>query len=149
VLRTSTIFLISSLILLGSFFGIAYAQEEIADDIMDQLTGGIQEGIKSINVPNDNIIDTDQEEIDNLAKSSSEWLESFFDFGKKTHAVTQDAMAVAAPSWVDPLIIAIVAGAVVFFVMIRVAKKIGVHIAIAFGALAMVLVFLMLLDLNS
>jgi len=127
----------------------ANAQEEFADDIVDQVTEGIEEGIKSIVIPDDNLIDTDQEEVDNLAESTSAWLESFFDFGKKTHAVTEDAMAVGAPSWIDPILISFIAGAVVILVMWRVFKKVGIHIAIAFGILAAIVVFLMLLDLNS
>ena len=127
----------------------AFAQEEFADDIVDQVTEGVEEGIKSIIIPDNNIIDTDQKEVDDLAESTSAWLESFFDFGKKTHAVTEDAMAVGAPSWIDPILISFIAGAVVILVMWRVFKKVGIHIAIAFGILAAIVVFLMLLDLNS
>lgn len=124
-------------------------EEEIADEIFDQMTEGVETGISSINVPNQNIIDTDQEEVDDLAHSTSEWLKSLLDFGKKTHSVTEDAMSVAAPSWVDPIIIAVVAGAVVVFIMWKVVKKVGIHLAIGMGFLAAVIVFLMLLDLNS
>jgi len=123
--------------------------EEFADEFMDQLTEGAEEGISSIIIPDENLIDTNQEEVDDLAKSFSEWISSFYDFGKKTHAVTEDAMSVAAPSWVDQIIISIVAGAVVVFIMWRVAKKVGIHIVIGMGALAAVIVFLMLLDINS
>jgi hypothetical protein len=124
-------------------------EEEFADEIIDQAAEGIETGISSINVPNQNLIDTDQEEVDDLAHSTSEWLKSLLDFGKKTHSVTEDAMAVAAPSWVDPIIIAVVAGAVVVFIMWKVVKKVGIHLAIGMGFLAAVIVFLMLLDLNS
>ena len=149
MMRTSVIFLISSLILLGSFFGVANAQEEFIDDLLDQGTNAIKDGISSIDIPNDNIIDTNQEEVNNLGNSFSEWLSSLFDFGKKTHSLTEDAMEVVAPPWVDSIIISVIAGAVVVFIMIRLVKKIGIHIAIAFGALAAVVVFLMLLDVNS
>ena len=134
----------------------AYAQyggeeidEEFADDIMDQLTSGIESGISSINVPSNNPIETTNEEVGDLAQSTSEWIEALFNFGKKTHSVTEDAMAVAAPAWIDPIIIAVIAGAVVVFVMWKVVKKVGIHMAIGFGFLAAVIVFLMLLDLNS
>ncbi len=139
VILISTLFLVTNV----------YAQEEFADDIVDQVTEGVEEGIKSIVIPDDNIIDTDQQEVDDLAESTSAWLESFFDFGKKTHAVTEDAMKVAAPAWIDSIIISFIAGAVVILVMWRVFKKVGIHIAIAFGILAAIVVFLMLLDLNS
>ncbi len=139
VILISTLFLVTNV----------YAQEEFADDIVDQVTEGVEEGIKSIVIPDDNIIDTDQQEVDDLAESTSAWLESFFDFGKKTHAVTEDAMTVAAPEWIDSILISFIAGAVVILVMWRVFKKVGIHIAIAFGILAAIVVFLMLLDLNS
>ena len=128
-----------------------YAQEfdQYGNEIMDQLTEGVETGIKSIEVPNENIIDTNQEEVDNLAHSFSEWIGSFYDFGKKTHSVTEDAMAVVAPSWIDGIIISIIAGAVVVLIMWKVFKRVGIHLAIAFGILAAVIVFLMLLDLNS
>jgi hypothetical protein len=134
----------------------AYAQyggeevgEEFADDVMDQLTSGVETGISSIDVPPNNPIETTNQEVDDLAHSTSEWIEALFNFGKKTHSVTEDAMAVAAPSWIDPIIIAVIAGAVVVFVMWKVVKKVGIHMAIGFGFLAAVIVFLMLLDLNS
>lgn len=131
-----------------------YAQEsqeysEFGNEIMDQLTEGVEIGIKSIDIPDDNIIDTNQEEVDSLANSFSEWISSFYDFGKKTHSVTEDAMAVVAPSWVDGIIISIIAGAVVVIIMWKVFKRVGIHLAIGFGILASVIVFLMLLDLNS
>lgn len=130
------------------FTNYAFADEHYGDEIMDQVTKGVESGISSIEVPEDNIIDTNQEEIDNVARSFSEWLDSLFDFGKKTHHLTEDAMVVAAPSWVDRLLISLVAGAVVIFLLWRVTKKVGFHIMIAMGALAAVIVFLMLLDLN-
>ena len=127
----------------------AFAQLQYADEMIDQLSEGAETGISSIVIPDDNLIDTNQEEVDDLAKSFSEWIASFYDFGKKTHSVTEDAMSVAAPSWVDQIIISIVAGAVVVFIMWRVAKKVGIHIVIGMGFLAAVIVFLMLLDINS
>jgi len=128
----------------------AYAQYgEMADEAMDTISEGVETGISSIDVPEDNLIDTDQEEVDALARSTAEWLESFFDFGKKTHSVTEDAMAVAAPSWIDPFIIALIAGAVVVLIMWKIFKRVGIHLAIGMGILAAVIVFLMLLDLNS
>lgn len=128
-----------------------YAQEfdQYGNEIVDQLTEGVETGIKSIDIPNENIIDTNQEEVDNLAHSFSEWISSFYDFGKKTHSVTEDAMAVVAPSWIDGIIISIIAGAVVVIIMWKVFKRVGIHLAIGFGILAAVIVFLMLLDLNS
>lgn len=126
-----------------------YAQIEYGNEIMDQLTEGVETGIKSIDIPDDNIIETNQEEVDNLARSFSEWLSSFYDFGKKTHSVTEDAMTVVAPSWIDGIIISIIAGAVVVLIMWKVFKRVGIHLAIGFGILAAVIVFLMLLDLNS
>ncbi len=128
-----------------------YAQEfdQYGNEILDQLTEGVETGIKSIDIPNENIIDTNQEEVDNLAHSFSEWISSFYDFGKKTHSVTEDAMAVVAPSWIDGIIISIIAGAVVVIIMWKVFKRVGIHLAIGFGILAAVIVFLMLLDLNS
>ncbi len=141
--------------ILGTNFDLAYAQygngsvEDIADQMVGQVTEGIETGISSIEIPDENLIDTDQSEVDNLARSTSEWLEAFFNFGKKTHTVTEDAMAVASPSWVDPIIIAFVAGAVVVFIMWKIFKRVGIHMAIGFGFLAAVIVFLMLLDLNS
>jgi len=130
---------------------ISYAQDygEIGNEFMDQLTEGVETGITSIDIPDENIIDTTQEEVDSLAQSFAEWINSFYDFGKKTHSVTEDAMAVVAPSWVDGIIISIIAGAVVVLIMWKVFKRVGIHLAIAFGILAAVIVFLMLLDLNS
>jgi len=132
---------------------ISYAQDqdygEIGNEFMDQLTEGVETGISSIDIPDDNLIETNQEEVNNLARSFSEWISSFYDFGKKTHSVTEDAMAVVAPSWVDGIIISIIAGAVVVLIMWKVFKRVGIHLAIAFGILAAVIVFLMLLDLNS
>jgi len=130
-------------------YGQYGGEEEFVDEVIDQMSEGIESGISSINVPDQNIIDTDQEEVDELAHSTSEWLKSLLDFGKKTHSLTEDAMSVAAPSWVDPIIIAVVAGAVVVFIMWKVVKKVGIHLAIGMGFLAAVIVFLMLLDLNS
>ena len=128
----------------------AYAQYgEMADEAMDVITEGVEKGISSIDVPQNNLIDTDQEEVDALAQSTSEWLKAFLDFGKKTHSVTEDAMAVAAPSWIDPFIIALIAGAVVVIIMWKIFKRVGIHLALGFGILAAVIVFLMLLDLNS
>jgi len=137
--------------ILGILGNPIYAQEygEFGNDIMDQLTEGVETGIKSIDIPDDNIIETNQEEVDSLARSFSEWISSFYDFGKKTHSVTEDAMAVVAPSWIDGIIISIIAGAVVILIMWKVFKRVGIHLAIAFGILAAVIVFLMLLDLNS
>jgi len=141
--------------ILGTNFDLAYAQYgngsvgDIADQMVGQLTEGIETGISSIQIPDENLIDTDQSEVDSLAHSTSEWIESLLDFGKKTHHVTEDAMSVASPSWVSPIIIAFVAGAVVIFIMWKVVKRVGIHLAIGFGFLAAVIVFLMLLDLNS
>lgn len=122
---------------------------EIGTEVVGQITEGVEQGISSIDIPEDNLIDTSQEEVDELAKSTSAWIEAFFDFGKKTHSVTEDAMAVASPSWVDPIIISLVAGAVVVLIMWKIFKRVGIHLAIGFGILAAVIVFLMLLDINS
>jgi hypothetical protein len=149
--RGSALYILGILGILGMIsISPAYAQyEEMGDQVMGQMKEGVETGISSIEVPEDNLIDTNQEEVDSLAHSLSEWLESLFNFGRKTHHVTEDAMAVAAPSWVDPIIIALVAGAVVVFIMWKVIKKVGIHLAIGMGFLAAVIVFLMLLDLNS
>lgn len=148
--RFSIITILGILGILG-MIPISHAQDygEIGNEFMDQLTEGVETGITSIDIPDDNIIDTTQEEVDSLAQSFAEWLGSFYDFGKKTHSVTEDAMAVVAPSWIDGIIISIIAGAVVVFIMWKVFKRVGIHLAIGFGVLAAVIVFLMLLDLNS
>ena len=148
-IRASALLGILGILTISPVYAQYGEEEEFADEIIDQVSEGIETGISSIEVPNQNLIDTDQGEVDDLAHSTSEWLKSLLDFGKKTHHVTEDAMAVAAPSWVDPIIIAVVAGAVVVFIMWKVVKKVGIHLAIGMGFLAAVIVFLMLLDLNS
>lgn len=136
-------------IALALLFQNAYAQYGFVDDIVNQTSESIESTIASIQVPENNPIDTNQEEVNNLAHSASEWIRSLFDFGKKSHAVTEDTLSVVAPSWVAPIIIIAIAGGVVLLIIIKGIKKVGLHLFIALAILAAVIVFLMLLDLLS
>ncbi len=130
-------------------FSNAYAQYDFVDDLVDQASEGIKSTIGSIEVTGNNPIDTNQEEVDNLANSASEWFKSLFDFGKKTHTVTEDTLSIVAPSWVAPIIIIAIAGGVVLLIIWKGIRKVGFHMFIALAILAAVIVFLMLLDLLS
>lgn len=130
-------------------FQYAYAQYGIVDNLINETSEGLKSTIDSIKISGKNPIDTNQQEVINLANSASEWVKSLFDFGKKSHAVTVDTMSVLAPSWVAPIIIMVIAGGVVIFVVIKGIKRVGLHLFIALAILAAVIVFLMLLDLLS
>lgn len=130
-------------------FQYAYAQYDIVDNLVNQTSEGIKSTIDSIQISGKNPIDTNQQEINNLANSASEWVRSLFDFGKKSHEVTVDTMTVLAPSWIAPIIIIVIAAGIVVFIVIKGIKKVGLHLFIALAILAAVIVFLMLLDLLS
>lgn len=130
-------------------FQNAYAQYGMVDNLINQTSDGLKSTIGSIKVPGNNPIDTNQQEVDNLANSASEWLKSLFDFGKKSHTLTEDTLSIAAPSWVAPIIIIVIAGGVVILIIIKGIKRVGLHLFIALAILAAVIVFLMLLDLLS
>ena len=119
------------------------------EEIVDTLTESIESGIHSIEVPADNPLETTQEEVDDFGTAVSQWLESFVNFGKKTHRMTESGMALAAPSWFDALWIALIAGALVAFIMYRFAKKIGWHFVFAIAIIVTIVVFLILLDIYS
>ena len=133
-------------------FSNAYAQAQydtFLDDMINQISDGIKSIIGSIEITGNNPIDTNQEEVDSLAHSASEWFKSLFDFGRKSHAVTEDTLSIVAPSWVAPIIIIAIAAGVVILVLIKGIKRVGLHLFIALAILAAVIVFLMLLDLLS
>jgi hypothetical protein len=145
--RTSII----GIFVLFSLFSTSYAQEydDVLDGFVDQASKAIESIIGSIEVSGDNPIDTNQEEVDNLSHSASEWFKSLFDFGKKTHAVTEDTLSVVAPSWIAPVIILIISGGIVLLVMYKSMRRVGLHLILGIAILAGVIVFLMLLDILS
>jgi len=132
-----------------SLFQNAYAQYDFVDNFVNQISDGLKSTIESIKISGNNPIDTNQQEVNNLANSASEWVKSLFDFGKKSHTLTEDTLSIAAPSWVAPIIIIAIAGGVVLLIIIKGIKRVGLHLFIALAILAAVIVFLMLLDLLS
>jgi len=119
---------------LGAHVYAQEIEEELESEIKDFIKEGTDQVIKSISedidIDNDNLLNTNEEEVQKVVSTSKVWFDDLMRLFFSTKDVTQAGVEMIAPFDIAPILIFAVSVAISIAFVITIIKKLAWHIFI-------------------